>query len=49
MRYLSVGEGLSKSVGEVGRPDSLGGSRTKLLKMDEISVLPASGLLARSS
>lgn len=27
----------------------LGGSRTKLLKMDEISDLPASGLPARSS
>lgn len=46
-RYLSVGEGL-EPVGKVVRR-SLGGSRTKLLKMDEISDLPASGLPARSS
>lgn len=32
-----------------GRTPVLGGSRTKLLKMDEISDLPASGLPARSS
>lgn len=31
------------------RYSGLGGSRTKLLKMDEISDLPASGLPARSS
>lgn len=46
-RYLSVGEGL-ESVGKVV-PGDPGGSRTKLLKMNEISDLPASGLPARSS
>lgn len=60
-RYLSVSEGLEpvgevarslgRSVGHSLARSSggLGGSRTKLLKMDEISDLPASGLPARSS
>lgn len=47
---ISIRVGRLETVGKLGTAHTgLAGSRTKLLKMDEISDLPASGLPARSS